>query len=630
MSDELKKIILRVFLLAVISFGCINALANSQIDTRSAPSTQKLPQGFVRGDVVSYSYVPIRHWSTQQGIGILPYLFEYNLMAQKDGTPLESFHEENIRRIDIASRWSTAIMLYPRQPEYRDEIINLMLRCYKNRQLIILVDYHNHSTETSYQKVRAILEKLWLNRDKNLTNTEGDTATGQQLINNILTVKLGDEGLCGLGTKGLEKVYDDFNKRVRYWKQDDHTPFSHIRGWYNLISYTGLDYKGCYAAGRRDVEEHGRHVLPANTQAIGVDVYHYWFHRFSPFDPADLSVPREKVRAHTTEWHRLRTKYYPEGLEVRVCKNANDPATWLPECWNDTHAMLAAIELAGAKEAMMWFIGVSGQIDATGSKDIVTYTTPVETMELYYENLKAGPWVALSWWVFGNFKDMHGGLEYYDKKLMHYTPQSPEGVPYSDEMLDYWHNEYVKVKISMFNDVVYNQFAYLNGPKQKDNLEQSKEEKMEIKIKSSAFQHEGMIPSKYTCDGADISPPLQWDAVPEGTKSIALISDDPDAPMGTWVHWVLFNLPAEAGELPENVPPDKNLPGGAKQGTNDFRRIGYGGPCPPGGTHRYFFKIYALDTELDLPAGARKKELLKEMEGHILAEGRLIGKYKRR
>ncbi len=152
---------------------------------------------------------------------------------------------------------------------------------------------------------------------------------------------------------------------------------------------------------------------------------------------------------------------------------------------------------------------------------------------------------------------------------------------------------------------------------------------MEIKIKSSAFENEDMIPSKYTCDGNDISPPLQWDAIPDGTKSIALISDDPDAPMGTWVHWVLFNLPADTTELTENIPPDENLPGGTGQGTNDFRRIGYGGPCPPGGTHRYFFKIYALDAELDLAAGARKKDLLKAMEGHIVGQGQLIGKYKR-
>ena len=152
---------------------------------------------------------------------------------------------------------------------------------------------------------------------------------------------------------------------------------------------------------------------------------------------------------------------------------------------------------------------------------------------------------------------------------------------------------------------------------------------MEIKITSSAFEEGGLIPPKYTCDGADISPPLQWDAVPEGTGSIALISDDPDAPMGTWVHWVLFNLPADTKELAENIPADRALPNGAKQGTSDFGRIGYGGPCPPSGTHRYFFKIYALDTQLDLAADAKKPELLKAMEGHILGQGQLIGKYKR-
>ena len=152
---------------------------------------------------------------------------------------------------------------------------------------------------------------------------------------------------------------------------------------------------------------------------------------------------------------------------------------------------------------------------------------------------------------------------------------------------------------------------------------------MVIKITSSAFAEGGMIPTKYTCDGEDVSPPLQWDAVPEGTKTIALINDDPDAPMGTWVHWVLFNLPADVKELAENVLPNKILPNGAKQGITDFRRIGYGGPCPPGGTHRYFFKLYALDTEIDLEAGADKEELLKAMKGHILGQGQLIGKYKR-
>ncbi|MGQ9674030.1 MAG: YbhB/YbcL family Raf kinase inhibitor-like protein [Candidatus Aminicenantales bacterium] len=152
---------------------------------------------------------------------------------------------------------------------------------------------------------------------------------------------------------------------------------------------------------------------------------------------------------------------------------------------------------------------------------------------------------------------------------------------------------------------------------------------MDIKIISSAFKEGEMIPRKYTCDGEDISPPLAWSGVPENAQSIALISDDPDAPMGTWVHWVLFNLPATENSLPEGIPPDKELSHGAKQGRNDFRRIGYGGPCPPSGTHRYFFKLYALDTILSLAAGATKAELLKAMEGHIVAQGQLMGKYKR-
>ena len=152
---------------------------------------------------------------------------------------------------------------------------------------------------------------------------------------------------------------------------------------------------------------------------------------------------------------------------------------------------------------------------------------------------------------------------------------------------------------------------------------------MGIKIKSPAFVPGGKIPWKYTCDGMDISPPLIWTSGPEGTKTFALICDDPDAPMGTWVHWILFNLSADIIELRENVLPEKELESGAKQGMNDFRKIGYGGPCPPGGTHRYFFKLYALDTEINLEAGATKSELLKAMEDHILAEGQLIGRYER-
>lgn len=153
---------------------------------------------------------------------------------------------------------------------------------------------------------------------------------------------------------------------------------------------------------------------------------------------------------------------------------------------------------------------------------------------------------------------------------------------------------------------------------------------MEIKVQSSAFKEGGMIPKKYTCDSVDVSPPLSWDTVPAGTKSLALICDDPDAPMGTWVHWVLFKIPADTKELQENIPKDMVLKNGAKHGINDFRKFGYGGPCPPSGTHRYYFKLYALDIMLEIEAGIKKADLLKAIEGHILGQGQLIGKYSRR
>ncbi len=152
---------------------------------------------------------------------------------------------------------------------------------------------------------------------------------------------------------------------------------------------------------------------------------------------------------------------------------------------------------------------------------------------------------------------------------------------------------------------------------------------MEMELTSSAFQDGGMIPSRHTCDGQDVSPALEWPSVPEGTKSIALICDDPDAPGGTFVHWVLYNLPADMRELPEGTAADGTLPAGAHQGTNDFGEAGYNGPAPPRGIHRYYFKLYALDTAVSLRPGARKAELLQAMKGHILAEGELLGKYKR-
>ncbi len=153
---------------------------------------------------------------------------------------------------------------------------------------------------------------------------------------------------------------------------------------------------------------------------------------------------------------------------------------------------------------------------------------------------------------------------------------------------------------------------------------------MTIRVSSSAFQEGGAIPTPYTDDGQDASPPLQWDNVPAGTKGLALIADDPDAPRGTWVHWVLYNLPADARSLDEGVPTTETLPNGARQGKNDFGKIGYGGPAPPKGKpHRYYFKLYALDAPVGLAPGATKAELLAAMKGHVLAEGQLMGKYGR-
>ena len=148
-------------------------------------------------------------------------------------------------------------------------------------------------------------------------------------------------------------------------------------------------------------------------------------------------------------------------------------------------------------------------------------------------------------------------------------------------------------------------------------------------LTSTAFEEGEMIPKKYTCDGSNISPPIRWDSVPPQAKSLALIADDPDAPMGTWVHWVIFNIPPSLSGLPESIPPKDSLPNGSLQGKNDFRNSGYGGPCPPGGTHRYFFKLYALDIMLQLKPGCTRADLLKAMQGHIVAEGQLMGRYSR-
>lgn len=145
-----------------------------------------------------------------------------------------------------------------------------------------------------------------------------------------------------------------------------------------------------------------------------------------------------------------------------------------------------------------------------------------------------------------------------------------------------------------------------------------------MKISSPAFRHNDSIPAKYTCDGADVNPPLRFEDVPPNAKSLALIVDDPDAPRGTWVHWVVWNISPDTREVPED-----SVPKGALQGMNDFRKIEYGGPCPPSGTHRYFFKLYALDTLLTLGKNADKASLEAAMQGHIISRAELIGRYKR-
>jgi Raf kinase inhibitor-like YbhB/YbcL family protein len=150
-----------------------------------------------------------------------------------------------------------------------------------------------------------------------------------------------------------------------------------------------------------------------------------------------------------------------------------------------------------------------------------------------------------------------------------------------------------------------------------------------MKIASSAFKEGERIPSKYTCDGQDVSPPLEWNPAPAGTASFSLICDDPDAPGRTWVHWVVYDIPPHMNNLPENVRPEGEMGSGIRQGKNDWQKLGYGGPCPPSGTHRYYFKLYALDTELNLKPGATKEQLLQAMKGHILAEAQLMGKYQR-
>ncbi len=143
----------------------------------------------------------------------------------------------------------------------------------------------------------------------------------------------------------------------------------------------------------------------------------------------------------------------------------------------------------------------------------------------------------------------------------------------------------------------------------------------ELRITSPVFENNGLIPAKYTCDGDNVNPPLKIEGIPSEAKRLILIVDDPDAPMGTWDHWIVWNIPPTEKIKEDSVP--------GTEGLNDFRRHSYGGPCPPSGTHRYFFKVYALDTNLSLHPNSRKKDVEKAMQGHILAEGQIIGLYRR-
>jgi Raf kinase inhibitor-like YbhB/YbcL family protein len=153
-----------------------------------------------------------------------------------------------------------------------------------------------------------------------------------------------------------------------------------------------------------------------------------------------------------------------------------------------------------------------------------------------------------------------------------------------------------------------------------------KETTVAFHLTTTTFQNRGFIPKKFTCDGPDISPALEWTEPPAGTKCFALIVDDPDAPSGTWVHWVLYDLPVDVRKLDEGVEKTLQLPDGARQGRNDFGKIGYDGPCPPrGAPHRYFFKLYALDRKTNLKAGASKSELERAIKDHVLAEAEVVG-----
>ncbi|MBN1355583.1 YbhB/YbcL family Raf kinase inhibitor-like protein [bacterium] len=167
--------------------------------------------------------------------------------------------------------------------------------------------------------------------------------------------------------------------------------------------------------------------------------------------------------------------------------------------------------------------------------------------------------------------------------------------------------------------------SFLPGRKAAQSAESDK-----FTLASGVFAEGGSIPVKYSCDGKDLSPPLSWSEPPDGTKSYVLIMDDPDAPVGTWDHWILYGIPVETRALPEGVAPEETIPSVGTHGLNSWKRIGYGGPCPPSGTHRYFFRLYALDTDPGLPARQSKSQVETAIKNHILAQTTLMGRYSRK
>lgn len=397
------------------------------------------------GDVDSHAHVPIRDWLPADCIGKLPYLWEYGLMKFDNRLPLETFHDENIRRIDQVSQWSTVIALYPRKPEYHDEIIRLMLRAYRRRQLILLSDYieieaalgqPSRKGRVPLANLTAILDTLWQNRNRSLRNAEGDRATGQQLINNILAVKLGDEGFQVLGTSGLRCMIEMFHERVQQRTLNGQRPFRHIRCWYNEVGY-GL---GSYAAHPDDLTRH-RNIWPDNVEFVGVDTYHYWRFGTSPFDPLAPGISSERVRQEADAWQRVITRYYPGGLTV--CPGDQ----WAPEHRNDTHAMLQSLQMAHANRATMVFIANSNYGPAN-------YTTPIETMDAFYESLRDGPWAGLSWWVFDWPNHPTSTWGYLNGTLIHYTPDNPKGSPYPKPIQDRLRSSLIASRRRMFRNAM--------------------------------------------------------------------------------------------------------------------------------------------------------------------------------